>query len=169
MEKILQVTVAIPPLSEPEVETFIGLLLAELELDGEQYGRLLAAAQQSRHGGQLAVAMNEGIARAALGRLPESLGRAFALTRQISPTLARGLRGNPRQLKRFLNTFILRTRTAQRRGVQLDGAILAKLMVLEELAFPRFEQLFTWQLQQDGHPSQLAAAEAAVRSRGGER
>lgn len=164
LEKILQVTVAIPPLSEPEVETFIGLLLAELELDSEQYGRLLAAAQQSRHGGQLAVAMNEGIARAALGQLPESLGRAFALTRQISPTLARGLRGNPRQLKRFLNTFILRTRTAQRRGVQLDGAILAKLMVLEELAFPRFEQLFTWQLQQEGRPSQLATAEAAVRS-----
>ena len=39
-------------------------------------------------------------------------------------------------------------------------------MVLEELAFPRFEQLFNWQLEQDGQPQQLAAAEGAVRSPG---
>jgi hypothetical protein len=163
LEKIMQVTVAIPPLSEPEVETYIGLLLAELELDHDAYQRLLAAAREHRSGGQLTVAMNEGIARAVLGQMPDGLATAFALAGRIAPTLARGLRGNPRQLKRFLNTFILRTRTAARRQVALDGAVLAKLMVLEELAFDRFEELFVWQLQQDGCPSELAGAEAIAR------
>lgn len=163
LEKIMQVTVAIPPLSEPEVETYLGLLLAELECDGESYGRLLNAAREHRGNSELAISMNEGIARDTLGDTADALAGAFALTRQIAPTLAGGLRGNPRQLKRFMNTFILRQRTAARRGVRLDGAVLAKLMVLEELAFPRFEQLFTWQLEQDGRPSQLAAAEAALR------
>lgn len=162
LEKILQVTVAIPPLSEPEVETYLALLLAQLELDDDGHERLLAAAKAQRTSGALSVAMNEGIAREALGDLPDGLAEGFALTRQIAPTLAAGLRGNPRQLKRFMNTFILRRRTAARRGVDLKGVVLAKLMVLEELAFPRFEQLFTWQLEQDGQPQQLAAAEHAL-------
>jgi KAP family P-loop domain len=122
LEKILQVTVAIPPLSEPEVETYLALLLAQLELEGTGYERLLTAAKAQRSSGALSVAMNEGIAREALGELPDPLAEAFALTRQIAPTLASGLRGNPRQLKRFMNTFILR-RTAERRGVDLKGAV----------------------------------------------
>lgn len=162
LEKILQVTVAIPPLSESEVGTYLALLFAQLELDGTGYERLLAAAKAQRSSGAPSVAMNEGIAREALGELPDPLAEAFGLTRQIAPTLASGLRGNPRQLKRFMNTFILRRRTAKRRGVDLKSAVLAKLMVLEELAFPRFEQLFTWQLEQDGQPQQLAAAEQAL-------
>jgi hypothetical protein len=35
-------------------------------------------------------------------------------------------RGNPRQLKRFLNMLLLRLETARRRGVELDAAVLAK-------------------------------------------
>jgi hypothetical protein len=166
LEKIIQVTVAIPPLSEPEVETYLALLLAQLELDDADFERLVVGAKAQRAGGTLAVAMNEGIARDILGDLPEGLVEAFALARQIAPTLAAGLRGNPRQLKRFMNTFILRQRTAERRQVDLKAGVLAKLMVLEELAFPRFEQLFNWQLEQDGQPQQLAAAERAVRAGG---
>jgi hypothetical protein len=166
LEKIVQVTVAIPPLSEPEVETYLALLLAQLELDDGGYAQLLLAASAQRTAGALSVAMNEGIAREALGNLPDGLAEAFALTRQIAPTLAAGLRGNPRQLKRFMNTFVLRRRTAARRDVELQGVVLAKLMVLEELAFPRFQQLFGWQLEQDGQPQQLAAAELTLRASG---
>ena len=166
LEKIIQVTVAIPPLSEPEVETYLALLLAQLELADADFQRLVAGAKAQRAGGALAVAMNEGIAREILGELPENLVEAFTLARQVAPTLAAGLRGNPRQLKRFMNSFVLRRRTAERRRVDLKAGVLAKLMVLEELAFPRFEQLFNWQLEQDGQPQQLAAAEGAVRSPG---
>ncbi len=75
LEKILQVTVAIPPLSAPEVETYLALLLAQLELDGTGYERLLTAAKAQRSSGALSVAMNEGIAREALGEAPRPARR----------------------------------------------------------------------------------------------
>ena len=86
----------------------------------------------------------------------------FIIANRIAPTLSRGLRGNPRQLKRFLNTMLLRLETARRRSVNLDPAILAKLMVLEAVAPTEFQQLFLWQLVQDGAPEELATAEIAA-------
>jgi hypothetical protein len=55
--------------------------------------------------------------------------------------------------------MLLRLRTAERRSVNLDAAVLAKLMVLEQLAPKEFQQLFLWQLAQDGAPQELALAE----------
>jgi len=160
LEKMLQVTITIPPLAEPEVETFINLLLAELYTDGEQLDRLRAAARQHRERDQLTVAMNYGIASQVLGQPPEGLEQAFDLALRIAPILARGLRGNPRQVKRFLNTLRLRQRVVELRNVQLDPSVLAKLTVLEELHGADFDRLFRWQLAQDGRPIELAHAEA---------
>lgn len=47
---------------------------------------------------------NCGIVKDVLGAVPADLEASFALANQIAPVLARGLRGNPRQLKRFLST-----------------------------------------------------------------
>jgi len=164
LEKMLQVALTIPPLAEPEVETFINLLLAELYTDAEQLKRLRTEMGRHRDRDQLAVAMNYGIAREALGEPPAELERAFGLALRISPTLARGLRGNPRQIKRFLNTLSLRRRIAELRGVQLDPGVLAKLMILEELHGSDFDRLFQWQLEQDGRPVELVYAEALAKT-----
>jgi KAP family P-loop domain len=161
LEKILQVVITVPALAEPEVESFINLLFAEEHLSGDPLDRLREEARRRRSEDQLAVVMNYGIAREVLGAPQADLDRDFSLASRIAPILARGLRGNPRQIKRFLNTLTLRLATAKRRGVELDPAVLAKLMVLE-LDLGAFERLFRWQLAQDGRPSQLAEAEAAV-------
>jgi hypothetical protein len=99
-----------------------------------------AAVNLRRRQGQFAVAMNYGIAKDALeadgGTVSPELTADFTIANRIAPTLSRGLRGNPRQLKRFLNTMLLRLETARRRSVNLDPAILAKLMVLEAVAQP---------------------------------
>ena len=162
LEKIVQVSITVPPLAEPEVETYINLLFADLYLDEEPFERVRAAADDRRTANHLGVAMNYGIAADTLGEVPENLQRAFELANRIAPTLARGLRGNPRQVKRFLNTLILRLRTAALRSVELDAAVLAKLMVLE-LSLVDFERLFRWQLAQDGQPSELAQGEVIAR------
>jgi hypothetical protein len=125
--------------------------------------RLHAEARRRRSEDQLGVAMNYGIASGVLESPPAELDGDFALANRIAPVLARGLRGNPRQIKRFLNTFMLRRSIAARRGIDLDPAVLAKLMVLE-LSLDEFRQLFLWQLGQDGRPAELAAAEAAARA-----
>jgi len=159
LEKIIQISINIPPLSEPEAETYINLLFAELYLDPEAFARLLAAAQERRRREQLTVAMNYGIAKDVLGTPPADLEAAFALANQIAPVLARGLRGNPRQLKRFLNILTVRRRAAGARAIELEAAVLAKLMILEQLHLKDFERLFLWQIDQQGRPLELKQAE----------
>ena len=163
LEKIIQVEVTVPPLSEPEAETYLNLLFAQLRLDGADFDKLRATAHARRVDGQFAVAMNYGIAKDVVTVTP-GLEADFAIAARIAPTLSRGLRGNPRQLKRFLNTLLLRLETAKRRGATLDPAILARLMVLEVVAPKEFQQLFDWQLAQDGVPEELATAESAARA-----
>jgi hypothetical protein len=163
LEKMLQMTFTIPPLAEPEVETYINLLFAELHTERDQLDLLRAEARQQRERDLLAVAMNYGIAAHVLDRPPDGLEEDFDLGLRIAPILARGLRGNPRQVKRFLNNLRLRQRIVELRHVDLDPAVLAKLTVLEELHGADFDRLFRWQLAQDGQPVELAYAEALTR------
>jgi hypothetical protein len=163
LEKMLQVIITIPPLAEPEVETYVNLLLAELHANGDQLDLLREGARQHRERDMLTVAMNYGIATQVLGQPPDGLEEAFRLGLRIAPILARGLRGNPRQVKRFLNNLRLRQRIVELRHVDLDPGVLAKLTVLEELHGTEFDRLFKWQLAQEGQPVELVHAEALVR------
>jgi hypothetical protein len=163
LEKIIQLPITVPALSESEVETYINLLFAQRHLEEDDFEQLREAAQKHRESNQLDVAMNYGIASSALGRdIDPELQAQFALAASIGPTLARGLRGNPRQVKRFLNAMTLRLRTAEKRKVDLETAVLAKLMVLEYLHREEFQRLFEWQANQDGTPAELAGLEAIV-------
>ncbi|MHB1468291.1 MAG: KAP family P-loop NTPase fold protein [Solirubrobacteraceae bacterium] len=165
LEKVLQVTVAIPPLSGPESLTYVNLLFAELYTEEGQFSALLEEARRLRAADQLAEAMNVGVASGVLGELRPELVEAFELVERVGPTLARGARGNPRQLKRFLNTLLLRQRTAAKRGAPVKPGVLAKLMLLEERHVVEFEQLYQWQLTASGAPEQLAEAERMVRGK----
>ena len=163
LEKIVQVEITVPPLAEPEAETYLNLLFADLRLDDAAMGVIRAEADKRRRENQFSVAMNYGIAQGVLGQVPAELEADFTIANRIAPTLSRGLRGNPRQLKRFLNTMLLRSETARRRGVALDPAVLAKLMVLEQQE-AEFQQLFLWQMRQDGAAEEIVVAERCVLS-----
>ena len=161
LEKVVQIEITVPPLAEPEAETYLNLLFADLRLGDEEMAKVCEAANTHRRQGQFAVAMNYGIAMDVLGEVSPELQSDFTIANRIAPTLSRGLRGNPRQLKRFLNTMLLRIATAKRRSIGLDPAILAKLMILEQSS-KDFQQLFLWQVAQHGAPDELAVAEAAA-------
>jgi hypothetical protein len=163
LEKIVQIEIAIPPLAEPEAETYLNLLFADLRLDEGEMTKIRDEATRRRRQSQFSVAMNWGIAKGVLDEVPADLEADMTIANRIAPTLTRGLRGNPRQLKRFLNTLLLRLATAGRRDVALDPAVLAKLMVLEQQQ-NEFQQLFIWQLNQDGAPEELVVAEKAARA-----
>jgi hypothetical protein len=165
LEKMLQNTIAIPPLAEPEVMSYINLLFAELYTTEEQFKQLRTKAEENRNSNPFQVAMNEGIARDAIGELSAELVEALGIAAQVGPLLAQNLRGNPRETKRFLNRFLLRMATAKKRRMSLDADKLAKLMVLERLLDPQhFEQVFTWQLASDtGAPKELRLAEQVAR------
>jgi hypothetical protein len=163
LEKMLQLKVAIPPLSAPEADTYVNLLLAELRLDDEQFAKVLDETRRRREAGNLQVAFNVGLAGAALGDVPSDLVRDLNWAASIAEVLGGGLRGNPRQLKRFLNNLLLKHRSAQRRKITLDLPVLAKLMVLEEQHFSDFQRLFDWQLTAPGPIAELGAAESIAR------
>ncbi|MGB8190808.1 MAG: hypothetical protein WCF67_02760, partial [Chitinophagaceae bacterium] len=73
------------------------------------------------------------IIKEALGTEDTQLKETLIVAKQITPTLSVGLKGNPRNIKRFLNTLFLRLKIARIYGldnvIKLD--ILSKLMLLE--------------------------------------
>jgi hypothetical protein len=162
LEKMLQLKVAIPALSAPEAETYMNLLLAELRLDDEPFKKVRAEVRRRRAESGLMVAFNLGVAGDILGDVPPDLVGDLEWAAGIAPVLGAGLRGNPRQLKRFLNNLLLKARAAARRGVDLDLRVLAKLTVLEDQHVGDFRRLFDWQLAAPGPIPELATAEAAV-------
>ncbi len=165
LEKMLQLKIAVPALAVPEAVTYVNMLLAELHLPADDFAnvQVYVAGQRATH--SLEVAFNLGT----LGDLGLAVPPELAIDLQwaagIAPVLARGSRGNPRQIKRFLNTLELRRRSAKRKKVSLEPSVLAKLMLLEDQHFADFQQLFDWQVSAGG-PScpQLAAAEALARA-----
>jgi hypothetical protein len=163
LEKMLQLKVAIPPLSAPEAETYVNLLFADLHLPDSDFQKVLKNASEVRRANGLAVAFNTGIAGAVLSDIPADLADDLKWAADISPILGASLRGNPRQLKRFLNNLLLKHRSAKRRGANIKLPVLAKLMVLEDQYNTDFQKLFDWEMSAGGACSEIATAEARAR------
>lgn len=165
LEKMLQLKIAVPPLAVPEAITYVNLLLAELHLPADDFARLREHVAAQRVTDSLGVAFNLGTLGDLGLAVPPGLSADLQWAAAIAPVLARGSRGNPRQIKRFLNTLQLRRRAAERKRVSLEPAVLGKLMLLEDQHFDDFQQLFDWQVASGG-PScpQLAAAEALAQA-----
>lgn len=163
LEKMLQLKIAIPPLSAPEAETYVNLLFAELHLSENDFAKVRAAADVIRAAGHLTVAFNTGIAGEALGDIPEQLAIDLSWAAEVTPILSTSLRGNPRQLKRFLNNLLLKYRSAARRSIDLKLPVLAKLMVLEDQHQTDFQKLFDWEIAAGGNCPEIAEAEDRAR------
>jgi hypothetical protein len=165
LEKMLQLKIVVPALAVPEAITYVNLLLAELHLPAEDFAkvRVHVAAQRATH--SLEVAFNLGTLGDLDLAVPSELSTDLQWAAAIAPVLARGSRGNPRQIKRFLNTLELRRRSASRKNVSLEPSVLAKLMLLEDQRFADFQQLFDWHVASGGPTCpQLAAAEELARA-----
>ena len=90
----------------------------------------------------------------------KKLMKSVSLIASLSPIITEGLKGNPRQIKRFLNTFTLRDRlvkVAKLSDFKID--ILAKLMVLEYAETSLFREIYGWQSLQKGEPKQIVELE----------
>jgi KAP family P-loop domain len=164
LEKIVQIPMRIPRMTAAEIETYLNLLMCELDLPEADFLQLATLAGENRRKGNLDVALNLGIARGHLNEVPAALVEHMQLFARISPTLCGGLKGNPRQTKCFMNTLLLRRELASARKIALDEAILAKLMILEYFHETRFQQLFEWQAQSHGIALPLRPIEGLAQS-----
>jgi hypothetical protein len=159
LEKLIQYPVRIPPLGRAEMETYISLLFTEAaNLEDELIIKARAKALECI-GTDLEICFGIKEAQEIIQDLSEDLRESLAISSRIAPLLARGLNGNPRQCKRFLNAFILRLEMANLRNVPLEQRVLVKLMLLERFRPESFRQLARWQATQGGFPQQLKQAE----------
>ncbi|CAJ0807494.1 hypothetical protein LMG19083_04571 [Ralstonia psammae] len=145
LEKLIQVPFRIPALGETETRIYVTLLLAGAEVgEGEEnYGKLIAVAREKLKRPWTSGGLDAATVKTALGQQAEKANNALALSDQIGPILASGAKGNPRQIKRFLNTLLLRERTATARGFgdDIKLPVLAKLMLAERFIPRLFEQI----------------------------
>lgn len=164
LEKLVQFPVRIPPLGRPEMETYIGLLFAELA--GVPTTQISAAADWAfsadsiREGRAFDTGAADQLFSDVKPDVVSKLKEQLALAQRLAPTLAAQLSGNPRQCKRFLNTLMMRLQMAESRGLKLEQRVLAKLMLLEHFRSETFKRLAELQAQQGGKPSQLLAIES---------
>ena len=143
LEKLIQVPFRIPALGINETRLYTSLLLIEDTL-GAGHGLFKAAAERARE--QLKQPWSARALRAEDFKgveISDDVRAALSLADQIGSVLAEGTQGNPRQVKRFLISLLLRRRTATARGfgsaLQLNA--LAKLMLAERFQPRLFEQI----------------------------
>ncbi|HZZ93013.1 MAG TPA: Qat anti-phage system ATPase QatA [Usitatibacter sp.] len=145
LEKLIQVPFRIPPLGQMETRIYVTLLFVSAEIGENNAGfmNLIEVAKKRLKRPWDARPLEADVIRVALGENEIAATNAIVLSDQIGPILAQGTQGNPRQIKRFLNTLLLRERMATARGFGADVQlpVLAKLMLAERFMSRTFEQI----------------------------
>lgn len=147
LEKLIQIPFRIPALGETETRIYVTLLLAGAEVgeDDAGYGELIKAARERLKRPWESAPLDAAAINTALGVNTSKAHNALMLSDQIGPILASGAKGNPRQIKRFLNTLLLRQKMADARGFgdEIKLPVLAKLMLAERFLPSLFDQIAT--------------------------
>ena len=145
LEKLIQVPFRLPPLGYVETRTFITLLIASMVLpkDDPNFIKLIGLTREVLRRPWGGDNFNRERIKEVLGEIPDGIENALQIADQIAPLLADGSRGNPRQIKRFLNTMTLRLAIAEQRGIQDDikMSVLAKLMLAERFETNLFSRI----------------------------
>jgi hypothetical protein len=170
LEKLIQVPFRIPALGEAETRIYVTLLLVGAAVgDAEpEFAELIAAARERLRRPWKGERLDLTTVKKVLGQHASKADAALMLSDQIGPILATGTRGNPRQIKRFLNSLHLRHATAQARGFGEDVKlpVLAKLMLVERFESRLFDQIATFAAAApDGRCTDLSALEGAAAPR----
>jgi hypothetical protein len=167
LEKLVQVPYTIPRLSAAEIETYMTLLFCGANLEEGDARTCVQAAHEARRTNRYGAFGFGGVKAALSGDVPKTLTSHLALSLAASPLMADGLKGNPRQVKRFLNALMLRRELASVAGLEnaIETNKLVKLMILEYVEPDLFVDLFG-QIDADGRAALLDALESQARKGG---
>jgi len=165
LEKLIQVPFRLPSLGYAETRIYLTLLLV-LNACGEEsdeFQKLTGLARELLRRPWKGPGLDRKAVEKALGGVPVEVERAMELAGRIAPILADGARGNPRQIKRFINTMMLRLAIAEERGFreELKMSVLAKIMLAERFA-PELYDAIARGSANTGASEELAALESVV-------
>jgi len=160
IEKLIQIPYRIPKLSASEIETYNNLLFSLNLLNSEEFQKIYDEYLEFRKG--------DFYSSFSFGNIKEiislddktELSNLLNISHFMSQMITNVLKGNPRQTKRFLNTFILRRKLAQVASLEIDILILIKLMLLEYLNPTLFKKLNELQSGESGIVLELSMLES---------
>lgn len=159
LEKLIQIPYYLPKLTDNEVETYLTLLFCKKAM-GDDFSKVIEAFKINRESNRYDVFGLGDIQELVTEEQRKELTENVSLIASLSPIITEGLKGNPRQIKRFLNIFTLRNRLVKVAKLSdFNVEILAKLMVLEYASTNLFREIYNWQSLQKGEPKQIADLE----------
>lgn len=141
LEKIVQLPFSIPEQRANDVAAYVAMLVLRMYVTGDGWKALLAARREIlAASSDTCAAFTDWIGGNATAVRADGAADARAhLARALAnvDVLVRGLRGNPRQIKRFLNILELRGRIAKANALDVNPDVLTKLTALE-YTWPEF-------------------------------
>lgn len=170
LEKLIQVPFRIPALGLAETRVYVTLLLAENALGATdtRFQKLLTAAREDMKRPWISRGLERRTVEAAMnGAIPQEVEQALIISAQVAKILNDGTRGNPRQIKRFLNSMTLRHAIADARGfgAEIQRPALAKVMLAERFYPDFYEQIARLAASsKDGKSEAIAQFEDIVRT-----
>lgn len=150
IEKIIQLPIYIPELSSKDIENYMMLLVAQQYCDSKGFLELIGKLRAEKTRISEAKLTVEKMKELCGSLIKSEEQKPFLETLQIVDgirgLISGNLKGNPRQAKRFLNTFTTKRQLA---GLYygenaIDYRILAKLLVLQKLDPTLFIELNEW-------------------------
>ena len=137
-DKLVQVPLRVPPLGTQEVRAYLMLLFVEnSDINSEKResirDQVCQRLSESWKGHRVDLRFVLGLME---DDCPEALRANLELADRLAPlmTTAKQIAGNPRLIKRFLNTLSIRLAIAQVQHVAVDEEALAKMLLFERCA-----------------------------------
>lgn len=140
LHKIVQTSVPVPALSDFDTEAYMVLLQIRALVDEPTFKTIVGEVTAARRS-STPIESIAGLSDASFVDARNSAARIKQIVHEKT-------KGNPRRIKRFLNDLSVRLNIASRRGIELDAATIAKLMVLEQYFPGEFREVTGWLREQ---------------------
>ncbi|PYF70585.1 Qat anti-phage system ATPase QatA [Pedobacter nutrimenti] len=145
LEKLIQIPIRIPLLNQLQTGNYIKFLMLQFHLKNDfiELKKIYELFVSKRKTPYENFPLTYEVIQDALNDNTTELKKTLLIADRLGPTLTNGLKGNPRNIKRFLNTLFLRMRISKIYGLQdnIELGVLAKLMLLERFETEIFEKL----------------------------
>ena len=157
IEKIIQLPIQIPELSSKDIQNYLLLLVMQRYLKNENFEKLIATIEERKlmiRETPINFEQIEEIIKddedCYKDGMKSECQEVVEVILKIRAIVAHTLKGNPRQAKRFLNTFITKRQLSKLYyGDELDMSVMAKLLVLNKLSPELFNTLNEWNSSYD--------------------
>lgn len=133
-DKLIQIPLRVPPLGTQEVRAYLSLLFIENsgipEAERDTIRKAICTQLSETWQGKR---VDREFVKSLIPDCKDTLLRQLEMADRIAPlmTTSRHIGGNPRLIKRFLNTLHIRLATAAAQRVTVDEAVLTKMLILE--------------------------------------